>query len=395
MSAHIRRLLTLVLIFVGAFVAVFLLRHGPDGFRRMWGNDARHQAESFTLPDKPAVELENVELLSRLNAEYATLTAAVRPSVVSIDTSGVRTQRLLDRFGRQLVRPIPTQGQGSGVIVTEEGHVITNQHVVSGQSQIQVTLHDGRTHEAELIGKDELLDIAVLKLRGVGDWKPLKFGDSDEVQIGQLVFALGNPFGLGQTVTQGIISARERSLSDTQRDLFQTDAAINPGNSGGPLVNLQGEIIGINSAIYRPDDRVNSGFQGVGFSIPSNDVRETLTDILKRGSPMHGYLGVQILDLSARLRQAADYEGPGVVVLGIGRNSPAEKAGLRVGDIITHYDGEALTSRPKLFALVQRSRVGKSVTLRVWRDGETQDLTAVIDETRPNFHSTSPPAPDR
>src|SRR5690606_30307058 len=179
---------------------------------------------------------------------------------------------------------------GSGVIVSKEGHVVTNQHVISGQKQIQVTLYDKKVYPATLIGQDPQLDIAVLRIEANGaEFRPLKFGDSSQVRQGQIVFAIGNPFGLGETITKGIISAVERSLSDTQRDLFQTDAAINPGNSGGPLVNLQGEIIGINSAIYTPD-RLNPGFQGVGFSIPANDVRDTLFAILERGRPIRGYL---------------------------------------------------------------------------------------------------------
>lgn len=397
MKSGSRRLISLVLVFVGAFLAVFLIRNGPDGFRRFFSADGSadgYRPETFTLPEKAPLDLGKVELLSRLNEEYATLTAAVRPSVVSIDTSGVRRQRIFDGYGRQLIRPVPTQGQGSGVIVTHEGHVVTNQHVISGQNQIQVTLYDGRSFEADLIGEDSLLDIAVLKIRDGGDFDALKFGDSSIVRPGQLVLALGNPFGLGQTVTQGIISARERSLSDTQRDLFQTDAAINPGNSGGPLVNLQGEIIGINSAIFRPDQRVNSGFQGVGFSIPSDDVRDALYDILERGRPIHGYLGVQILDLTSRLRRATGYSGSGVLVLGVGENSPAERAGLRSGDILVRFDGRDLESRAQLFTRVQRTKVGETVKLGIWREGEELELEAVIAEARPDTDSRRSTAED-
>jgi S1-C subfamily serine protease len=311
--------------------------------------------------------LGEVGLLARLDAEYAKLTEAVVPSVVSIDTAGVRRERLIDGFGRQRIRTLPTQGQGSGVIVSHEGHVVTNHHVVSGQQQIQVTLHDGKVFPATLIGEDRLLDIAVLKINGDGTkFQPLKFGDSTQVRRGQLVFAIGNPFGLGETITQGIISAVERSLSDTQRDLFQTDAAINPGNSGGPLVNLQGEIIGINSAIYTPD-RANPGFQGVGFSIPSNDVKDTLFSILERGRPIRGYLGVRMY-------------GAGVV-LGVGAGSPAELAGLRVNDVILSYDGQKIRDTTQLINLVQRTKIGRKVPLQVWRDGKEIPMEATITET--------------
>ncbi|BCX47857.1 serine protease, S1-C subfamily [Haloferula helveola] len=384
MNEGIRRLFPLAVVFVAAFAVVYAIRNGPDGLKKLFsgGETPSHRPETFTLPEKPPLELDDVELLARLNDEYARLTDAVVPSVVSIDTSGVRAQRMLDGYGRQLIRPVPTQGQGSGVIVTHEGHVVTNYHVVKGQQQIQVTMHNGQIHPASLIGSDPLLDIAVLKVEADVEFQPLKFGDSELVKRGQIVFAIGNPFGLGETVTQGIISALERSLSDTQRDLFQTDAAINPGNSGGPLVNLQGEIIGINSAIYRPDDRVNSGFQGVGFSIRGNDVKEALHAILERGRPIRGYLGVRMLDLDPRFRQLIGYDGPGAVIVAVGEGSPAEKAGLKPRDILTRYGGETIDSMAEIFTLVQRSRVGDKIPIDVWRDGETLTLEAVIEEAR-------------
>ncbi|MBK1826683.1 trypsin-like peptidase domain-containing protein [Haloferula rosea] len=382
MNQGFRRLLSLVVVFFIAFAVVFLIRNGTDGVRRLFkaGEDGSgFRPEAFTLPERPPLELGEVELLTRLNEECALLTAAVVPSVVSIDTSGVRSQLLFDGYGRQLVRPVPTQGQGSGVIVTHEGHLVTNHHVVKGQQQIQVTLHDGRAYTASLIGDDPLLDVAVLKIDAEGEFQPLKFGDSDQVRRGQMVFAIGNPFGLGETVTQGIISALERSLSDTQRDLFQTDAAINPGNSGGPLVNLQGEIIGINSAIYRPDG-MTSGFQGVGFSIPSNDVKEVLYSILERGRPIRGYLGVRMLDLNPRINQMLDYDGTGAVIAGVGEGSPAELAGLRPKDVVVSFGGKKISNMAEMFNRVQGSRVGETVEIEIWRDGEAMTLQATIAE---------------
>ena len=278
-----RRLLALVAVFLTAFVAVSAMRtYREGGSFRDWipglpKTDGRFRPEKFTLPDKAPLDLGDVELLSRLNDEYANLTKAVVPSVVSINTAGIRTERLLDFWGRTQVRSYPTQGQGSGVIVTKEGHVVTNHHVIAGQQKIQVTLHDGKIYPAHLIGEDTLA-----RHRGAQDRRRTarsrrsRSAIPREAQVGQMVFAVGNPFGLGETVTQGIISAKERSLSDNQRDLFQTDAAINPGNSGGPLVNLRGEIIGINVAIFSPD-KENPGFQGVGFSIPANDVKDALS----------------------------------------------------------------------------------------------------------------------
>jgi len=380
MNTSLRRFFSLVLVFVTAFVLVTALRVWHSGGGWPWPGDRGGEVrrDGFTLENRAALDLGDVELLARLNHEYAKLTRAVVPSVVSIDTAGVRTEQLRDFWGRARVRQYPTQGQGSGVIVTKEGHIVTNHHVIDGQQRIRVTLHGGKTHSATLIGKDSLLDIAVLKIDSDGPFTPLKLGDSSEVEVGQMVFAVGNPFGLGETVTQGIISAKERSLSDNQRDLFQTDAAINPGNSGGPLVNLRGEIIGINVAIYS-SDKNNPGFMGVGFSIPANDVRDTLFQILERGRPTRGYLGVQMHDLDASIRSALNYPGEhGAVVLSVLPGSPAVKAGLRPWDVVQSYNGTTIQSTEQFLSLVQRTRIDAKVTMRVWRDGEEMNLEASI-----------------
>lgn len=395
MNPGFRRLLALATVFAVAFLSVSALRvcRAGGSVRNLLpggGNRAgEFRPESYTLPELPPLDLKDTELLSRLNNEYARLTEAVVPSVISIDTMGVRTEQLRDGWGRSRIRRYPTQGQGSGVIVTKEGHVITNHHVIAGQQQIQVTLHSGKTYPATLVGEDSLLDIAVLKIEGDGPFVPLKLGDSSQVRVGQMVFAIGNPFGLGETVTQGIISAKERSLSDNQRDLFQTDAAINPGNSGGPLVNLRGEIIGINAAIYSKD-RENPGFQGVGFSIPANDVADALKQILERGRPIRGFLGVEMRDLDPAVRAAINYEGEGgAAVFGLAAGSPAEAAGLQAWDVVLKYQTETIKSTAQLIALVQRTRAGTTVPITVWRRGQTLELKANIVE------STAAPAEAR
>jgi len=385
MQQGIRRLLALVAVFAVAFGAVYLIRNGTAGIARLFAKSddssgPTHRPEHATLRDRPALELGDVELLARIDGEFSKLTEAVVPSVVSINTVGVRQEPLIDGFRRDRgVRYVPTQGQGSGVIVSEEGHVVTNQHVISGQRQIQVTLSNDKVYTAVLIGQDPQLDIAVLKIESQGEkFQPLKFGDSSQVRCGQIVLAIGNPFGLGETVTNGIISAVERSLSDTQRDLFQTDAAINPGNSGGPLVNIQGEIIGINSAIYTPD-RTNPGFQGVGFSIPSNDVKDTLFAILERGRPIRGYLGLRMAETRF-----------GVVVGYIAPGGPAEAAGLKENDILLSYDGQNIRTVSQLISLVQRTRIGREVPVRVRRNAEEVTLNAVIAESQPEPEALSP-----
>lgn len=378
----------LATVFVAAFLAVTALRHWRSGgswrdlFSRASTTSGDFRPEKYTLPDRAPLGEGDVELLGRLNDEYARLTQAVVPAVVSIDTMGMRTEQLLDVWGRSQLRSYPTQGKGSGVIVSKEGHIVTNHHVIAGQQKIQVTLHGGKTYPATLVGEDSLLDIAVLRIQGEGDFQPLKFGDSSKVQVGQLVFAIGNPFGLGETVTQGIISAKERSLSDNQRDLFQTDAAINPGNSGGPLVNLRGEIIAINVAIFS-QDRENPGFQGVGFSIPGNDVKQSMSDILEKGRPVYGHLGImRMLDLDASLRTAIQYEGAdGAVVIQTMPGSPAEAAGLQPWDVIQRYNDETVHSITQLRSLVQRSKAGQEVTLAVWRKGAALSLKATLGDS--------------
>jgi S1-C subfamily serine protease len=389
MLPAIKRILSLVCVFVIFFVLVTVLKTwqtGGDfnafipGFLKP---EQKKSYEVFTPSTKPALNLNEVEILSRLNQEYARLTRAVVPSVVSIDTAGIRTEQQVDFFGRARIRSYPTQGQGSGVIVSREGHIITNHHVIAGQQEIRITLHGGKTYSASMVGEDPLLDIAVIKIDSDERFEPLKLGDSSLVEVGQLVFAIGNPFGLGETVTQGIISAKERSLSDNQRDLFQTDAAINPGNSGGPLVNLTGEIIGINVAIFSVDKN-NPSFQGVGFSIPSNEVRESLEQIIRRGKSTRGFLGVRMRDLDAMVRLELGYEGEtGSALYVITPGSPAELAGLKLGDVILKYNNEEITNTRQLISLVQRSKSDQIVKLKIWRKGEIIDLEATIRESVP------------
>ena len=384
MNDGLRRLSVLLLVFTCAFAAVVLMRklQNGDGFSGLWPwgkkDSTEFRPEKFTLPEGAPLDLDDVAYLTRLNAEYAKLSDVVRPAVVSIDTVGVKRERLRDLFGQVWERRSSVTGIGSGVIVTKEGHVVTNNHVISDKTKIRVTLADGKTYPALLIGQDPSLDIAVLRIESDREFNPLSFGDSERVRTGEMAFAIGNPFGLGETITKGIISAKERSLSDTQRDLFQTDAAINPGNSGGPLVNVQGQIIGINVAIYSPDTQ-NRGFHGVGFSLPSNDVRESFLQILEKGRPVRGYLGVKALDLNAEVRRIVNYPtGKGAVVFSVVPGSPAEQAGLRPEDVIVKYAGHEVESRQHLFTMIQRSKVDTDVPIQVLRDGKGTTMTASI-----------------
>jgi len=385
MNDGFRRFLVLLAVFCLAFLAVFVIRkiqNGDSWMDILTGRSSSDgfESEKYTLRDKPSIDLKDVQILAAINEESAALVRAVVPSVVSIDTSGVRQERFRDFWGRTWVQPRAVQGQGSGVIVTKEGHVLTNHHVIQGNPRIRLTLHDGSVHSAKVIGSDPTVDIAVLKIDDKGPFQPLKFGDSSKVEVGNTVFAIGSPFGLGTSVTDGKISAKKRPFSDSQVDLLQTSAAINPGNSGGPLVNIRGEIVGINSRIYSTDKK-NPGFQGIGFAVPSNAALKTMKDILARGRPIRGFLGMAMQDLDPVARKKFNFnEDDGVRVVGLVPGSPATKADLRINDIIIRYKGEQVNSMRRLIALIQQSKVGAKVAFEIWREGAKHTLTATIGE---------------
>ena len=386
MSDGFRRFAILLGVFVFAFLAVFIFRkvQGGEGFLDLFkfgkkGGGETFVPEIYTLSSKPALPPGEVEFLAALDEEFAKLTEAVVPSVVSLHTEGIKRQLMQDWFGRVWVdEGYPVRGIGSGVIVSEEGHVVTNEHVTNGKSKISVTMHDGKTYPAIVIGEDRALDVAVIRIKANRDFLPLRFGDSDRVRQGQQALAIGNPFGLGETVTRGIISAKERTISDRQRDLFQTDAAINPGNSGGPLINIYGEIIGINAAIYSPDTE-DRGFVGIGFSIPSNDVREVFEQILAKGRATRGWLGVRSYDWNPLVRERIGWhESGGAYILDVVPDSPAEKAGLLSDDVVVSYNGRPVANRVQFFSEIQRTPIGQEVPLVIWRAGEQITLKATV-----------------
>src|SRR3954462_6751539 len=290
-------------------------------------------SEKYSLATNPSVDPKEVAGLENLNRERRTLVSSVIPSVVSIKTSKkapVRRQYQLDpsdffnRNPRQNRNPneeaMVQNSLGSGVVVTSEGHIITNNHVVDEVDEIEVQLSDGRMKKARLVGADSQVDLAVLKIDEAG-LKPPNLADSDTVQVGDFVLAIGNPFGFEETVTDGIISSKGRpNRADAFGDLLQTNAAINPGNSGGPLINLQGEVIGINTAIISR----SGGSQGIGFAIPSNSGRMALESLLKQGRIIRGYLGIQTRNPLQGGQN--DQDSNGVVVEDVVPNSPAADA---------------------------------------------------------------------
>jgi S1-C subfamily serine protease len=283
--------------------------------------------------------------------------------VVSIDTRTVVPVRNV--FNLPLVQEAP--GLGSGVIVTKDGHVITNWHVVravrliDNVPQMVITTHDGKKYRGSLAGFDDELDIAVLLIEGgAGDFPTLPLGDSDKVRTGEIAFAVGNPLGLAGSVTQGIISASQRRFSDSSHGMIQTDTVINPGNSGGPLVNVLGEIIGINTAIEKPDSAVR-GWQGVGLAVPANDVRAALDAILTQRTQQGGYLGItfETKPVLVTVPTNPDKKFHGTVVDFVEPGSPAEKAGIMVGDVIILYDGKTFEEPFQVMRDIMRARVGE------------------------------------
>jgi Do/DeqQ family serine protease len=269
---------------------------------------------------------------------------------------------------------------GSGVIVGERGRVLTNAHVVDGADTIKVTLADGNEYDAKVVGVDKLSDLAVVQLQGdLPRLKAISFGDSSKIRLAQPVLAVGDPFGVGQTVTMGIVSAKGRASLGIEdyEDFIQTDAAINPGNSGGALVDLHGDLIGINTAILSR----SGGYQGVGFAIPSNMAKPIMDALVKDGKVSRGYLGVGLRDLTRELAMEHKLTATrGVIVEQVVPASPADKAGLRVEDLIVGVDGSAVTDRDHLRNAIAMKGAGAKVQLEVLRGTRTDALTATLIE---------------
>ena len=262
---------------------------------------------------------------------------------------------------------------GSGFIIKEEGVVITNNHVIANAEDILVRVGD-KEYKAKLVGADPYMDVAVLKMETKDKFKTVKFGDSDLARVGDWAMAIGNPFGLGGTVTAGIISARNRDINLTRYDDFiQTDASINQGNSGGPLFNLKGEVIGINTAILG-----QGGSIGIGFAIPANAASNVIDQLIEFGETKRGWLGVRIQEVTKEIAEVEKLKKPqGALVASVGENSPADKAGVKAGDIILEFDGKKIDTMRKLPKVVANTKVGKSVQLKIWRNKKsiTKKLT--------------------
>ena len=375
----------------------YRLKHGDLNL------SANRKPEKYTLASTPSVDLKQVASLEALNQERRVLVSSVIPSVVAVKTSkkiGIRREYGLDPFDFFFGNPrrsrsprdeaLVQSALGSGVIVTEEGHIITNNHVVDQVDEIEVQLSDGRTTKARLMGADSQLDLAVLKI-DVPGVKPLKLADSDTVQPGDSVLAIGNPFGFQETVTNGIISWKgQPNSTDVRSDLLQTNAAINPGNSGGPLINVRGEVVGINEQIVSR----SGGSEGIGFAIPSNTVRTVLESVLKHGRIIRGYLGIVSRAPQPGSGQQSPTDNEGVVVDQVLAGSPAAQAQLEPGDVIRKFNGRDVKNIRMLRSMVTQTELNKDVEVEILRAGKPLKVTTQIKE-QPVDYQTSAILPRR
>ncbi|AEH51706.1 Do family serine endopeptidase [Pseudothermotoga thermarum] len=339
-----------------------------------------------------AILILSVGIFAYVNPGYESPIVAVveyaAPAVVKIEAVKQTTSPFYDPFFEEFFRRwfgySPFGGQqttslGSGFIFDKEGYILTNEHVVSGAREITVTLLDGSTYKAEYIGGDAELDIAVIKINPDKELHALEFGDSDAVKIGEWVIAIGNPLGFQHTVTIGVVSATGRRIpkpdgSGYYTNLIQTDAAINPGNSGGPLLNIHGQVIGINTAIVNPQQGIN-----LGFAIPINTVKRFLDQLVATGKVQKAYLGVRVKTVTPELAKAMGLKvDKGVLVVQVLENSPAQRAGLKENDVIVRFDGSSVTSDSEFVSLIRSHAPGDTVTLVVNRGGKELTIPVTL-----------------
>jgi serine protease Do len=356
----------------------------------------------FAFAAKPAkfYRLASTRDASGAPASFADLVDRLKPAVVNISTSkviksgGNRGQRspfgddFFDRFfggeeffrrffGDSPQRQFKQRSLGSGFIISRDGYIFTNNHVVEKADKIKVRLSNGKEYDARVVGKDAKTDIALIKIKAANHLPVVEFGDSDRLRVGDWVIAIGNPFGLEQTVTVGIVSAKGRVIGAGPYDNFiQTDASINPGNSGGPLFSVDGKVVGINTAI------VAQG-QGIGFAIPVNMAKEMLPELKTRGKVTRGWLGISVQDITEDMAQSLKIKGKeGALVADVVQGDPADRAGIRSGDVIAEIDGRKVKDAHDLLRLVAAIHIGKKVDIKVIRDGKINIFPVVITERK-------------
>ena len=347
-----------------------------------------------------SINIQNTGNAANMPASFADLAEKLMPSVVNISTTTTVTTRsnpfpfefppgspfedMFKDYGTPQKRQ--TSALGSGFIIDEKGIVITNNHVIQGAEDVFVRVNGEKNIKAKVIGADPGMDLAVLQIESDQKFTPVKFGDSDTARIGDWVIAIGNPFGLGGTVTAGIISARNRSIGLSRyEDYIQTDASINQGNSGGPLFNMDGDVVGINTAILG-----QSGSIGIGFAIPSNSAQKVINQLIEFGETKRGWLGVRIQTVTKDIADVEKLDEPrGALVASVAENSPSDKGGIKAGDIILEFDGKKINEMSELPRIVAETEVGKKVKLKVWRNKReiTKEIILGRLETSEDFKS--------
>jgi serine protease Do len=365
-------------------------------------------AQAKAAPQKPVsvAAAAGLDLLVQESKARAAIVKEVGPAVVNVmvekkvksDGPAEMPEPFNDEFFRRFFQPrLPFQqrefrqrGLGSGTIVDSRGYILTNNHVVADADKITVKLPDGRQFDGKLVGADPATDIAVVRIKATQ--LPLaRLGDSSAMDVGESVIAIGNPFGLEQTVTAGIVSAKGRSqvgVADYE-DFIQTDASINPGNSGGPLINLKGEVVGVNTAIFSR----SGGSVGIGFAIPINEARDIMTSLIDTGKVTRGFLGVVIQELTPELASSLNVQpGEGVLVATVGPKTPAAAAGIKQGDILQSFNGQAVKSVTGLRAAVARAKPGATVAAELLRDGKRVTLSVTLKEQPHDMHASLAPA---
>jgi serine protease Do len=373
------------------FVAGALVATGINGTNTLRAGDA------VTTEQSRAIETLSVP------SSFAELADRLSPAVVNVKVTkvmqtgfqgpethgspfGDQFGDFFNRFFEQMPRTTPSQGAGSGVIISEDGYILSNNHVVEGAKEVSVTLANEKEYPAEVIGLDPKTDLAVLKIEAPKDLPKASLGNSENLKVGDWVVAIGNPFGLNHTVTSGIVSAKGRVIGAGPYDNFiQTDASINPGNSGGPLFNMKGEVVGINTAI------IPQG-QGIGFAIPVNTAKPLIPQLVEHGEVTRGYLGVNIQTITPDLAKVLEVEErSGALVSDVMADSPAEKAGIERGDIIIDFNGDEVADSRDLPAKVAATPIGEEVELTILRDGKEKQLKVSVDElvADNSFHGKS------
>ncbi|UCD34998.1 MAG: DegQ family serine endoprotease [Nitrospiraceae bacterium] len=386
---------TLSLLMVLTFYSVSGCKQHPEPERAQASSGMTSEEPRESQGDVLPAGGDDVLLLERINRSLASVADTVKPSVVNISTTTTISMKespfgdffndpffrkffgdQFDPHGRQ--RKYKTSALGSGVIVTADGYILTNNHVVENVDEIKVILQDKREFTGKRIGTDPQTDLAIVKVQAEG-LPAVRFGDSEKLKVGELVIAVGNPFGLGNTITMGIVSAVGRShvgIADYE-DFIQTDAAINPGNSGGALVNIHGELVGINTAIFS----TSGGNVGIGFAVPSAMAQSVMGSIIKHGKVVRGWLGVSIQEVTPELSRHFDIkETKGALVADVVKDSPAEKAGVKRGDLIVGFEGESVESPTALRNMVAGRQPGSRAEVKLIRNGKEMTLSVTLGE---------------